>query len=672
MYKIEKMKKILIILIFLLTKLILPGLNAQNTGIDSIPNLQDQKFPGLKSKWKGFNRYDFKFENKKVFIVEPSKKVNGKQWIWRARFPGWHTEMDKILLKHGFYIIHINTANQYGSPLAMKTWDNFYDYLTDTYGFSKKVVLEGVSRGGLFIYNWAKLHPERVNCIYAEAPVCDFKSWPAGFGNGKKSMPDWELLKKEYGFRTDKEAKTYLNNPIDNLEKLAKAKVPIMHMIGLNDHVVPPDENTFVLVDRYIKFGGPAYVVPCTKGEHELFGHHFSIETPKLAADFILSNTHLARKQTESKDYQNLRAGLKNCKIRFERTKKGRVAFLGGSITYNRGWRNMVCDYLEESFPYTEFEFIEAGIPSMGSTPGAFRLKRDVISKGKIDLLFEEAAVNDHANGRTNKEQIRAMEGIIRNARKNNPEMDIIMMHFVDPSKMEKYREGKIPIVIKNHETVAKHYNIPSINLAREVTDRIDAAEFSWEKDFKNLHPSPFGQKIYFNSIKTLFENAWSGIVTADNMITQYSLPEKLDQFCYSNGELITPAKTSVNKGWQYIPNWTPKPTESTRHNYTKVPMLVSTDTVSTLKFEFTGSAIGIAIAAGPDAGIIEYSIDNGGWKQKDLFTNWSAQLHLPWYKILEGDLKNDKHILKLRMSNNKNVNSKGNICRIRYFFVNK
>lgn len=31
----------------------------------------------------------------------------------------------------------------------------------------------------------------------------------------------------------------------------------------------------------------------------------------------------------------------------------------------------------------------------MGSTPAAFRLNRDVLNNGSIDLLFEEADVND-------------------------------------------------------------------------------------------------------------------------------------------------------------------------------------------------------------------------------------------------------------------------------------
>ena len=39
------------------------------------------------------------------------------------------------------------------------------------------------------------------------------------------------------------------------------------------------------------------------------------------------------------------------------------MAFLGGSITYNPGWRDMTCAYLTERFPETTFDFVAAGIP---------------------------------------------------------------------------------------------------------------------------------------------------------------------------------------------------------------------------------------------------------------------------------------------------------------------
>ncbi len=56
-------------------------------------------------------------------------------------------------------------------------------------------------------------------------------------------------------------------------------------------------------------------------------------------------------------------------------------------------------------------------------------------------------------------------------------------------------------------------------------------------------------------------------------------------------------------------------------------PMLVATTPGATLTLAFEGNAIGIAIVSGKDAGIVSYSIDNGPFKEMDLFTQWSKSL---------------------------------------------
>ncbi|MCK0156470.1 GDSL-type esterase/lipase family protein [Cellulophaga sp. F20128] len=636
--------------------------------------LVEQNFPGKKSDWKGFTKYTFEFNKTNAFVIEPTNALSGKPWVWRARFPGWHTEMDSILLSEGYHIAYLNTDDQFGSPKAVKSWDSFYKYLIRSHDFSVKVALEGVSRGGLFVYNWAKKNPELVSCIYAEAPVCDFTSWPGGFGTGIGSERNWKILKEEYGFSSDAEAKQYADNPIDNLEALAKAKVPILHMISLTDSVVPPKENTFPLINKYIELGGIATVVTCTEGKQTLHGHHFPIETPRLGADFIKYHTKKEPTILNSAAYHNLRGGLQNSFLKFQREKTGRVAFLGGSITYNGGWRDSITNYLKTKFPETKFEFIAAGIPSTGSTPAAFRMERDLFKGGPVDLLFEEAAVNDDTNGRTNEEQIRAMEGIVRHARYKNPATDIVIMHFVDPGKMKSYRNGIIPQVIQNHEKVAKHYNIPTINLAKEVTDRIDAGEFSWTKDFKNLHPSPFGQGIYAHSMLTLLDNAWTRPMAEDDKIGSYHLPDPIDPFNYDKGMLIDINTAKLSGDWRIVENWKPQDGKGTRHNYTDVPMLISEQINSgKATLTFTGNTVGIAVAAGPDSGTISYRIDGGTWQKLDLLTNWSRSLHLPWFFTLASGLKNTKHKLQIKIIENEDPSQRvGNACRIRYFYSNK
>jgi hypothetical protein len=58
--------------------------------------------------------------------------------------------------------------------------------------------------------------------------------------------------------------------------------------------------------------------------------------------------------------------------LKFAEEKKGCVAFLGGSITEMRGWRNMIQEDLKQRFPETEFTFIDAGIPSTGKHSSCF------------------------------------------------------------------------------------------------------------------------------------------------------------------------------------------------------------------------------------------------------------------------------------------------------------
>ena len=88
------------------------------------------------------------------------------------------------------------------------------------------------------------------------------------------------------------------------------------------------------------------------------------------------------------------RGSYTNSQIKFEREKKGHVAFIGGSITEMNGYRPMVCEDLQKRYPDTKFSFTAAGISSTCSTTGAFRLNRDVLSKGPVDLFFIEFAVN--------------------------------------------------------------------------------------------------------------------------------------------------------------------------------------------------------------------------------------------------------------------------------------
>jgi sialidase-1 len=386
-----------------------------------------------------------------------------------------------------------------------------------------------------------------------------------------------------------------------------------------------------------------------TRGPQNLEGHHFQIERPAVIADFISSNAYPVKSMLDAAQFHVARTGLKNSFIQFTKEKTGRVAFMGGSITENPGWRNKVTQYLIERFPETKFEFIDAGIASTGSTPGAFRLASEVLSKGKIDLFFEEAAVNDRTNGFNNQAQVRGMEGIVRHMRISNPLADIVVMHCVDPEKIADYTAGKIPNEIINHELVASHYGANTVNWSKEVTARIAAGEFSWKEDFRDLHPSKFGQEIYARSLINYLNSAYENI-SSEALAAAHLLPATIDKFSYVDGKYEDVKNATIISNWSIDEKWVPK---------------------DEMEFTFSGKAVGICVASGPDAGVIEYSTDGKPFKKIDLYTQWSGSLHLPRYIVLEDELKHKQHAIRIRMSADKNEKSKGNACRILHFLVN-
>ncbi|MDC0497388.1 GDSL-type esterase/lipase family protein [bacterium] len=241
------------------------------------------EWEGERSSFHGFDQYDFKLSELKCKIVTPHAVAEGTPWIWRARFWGHQPGVDIALLEKGFHVAYVDVADLFGSPKAVARWDIFYDYLTTKKGFSKKPALEGMSRGGLIVYNWTAKNPEKVSCIYADAPVCDFKSWPSGKGTSKGAPKSWKQCLKAYGF-TEAEAMAYDKNPLDNLAAIAMADVPLLHVVGDVDKIVPLLENTAVLEKRYLELGGRIEVIHKAKVGH----HPHGLKDPSSIVEFIL------------------------------------------------------------------------------------------------------------------------------------------------------------------------------------------------------------------------------------------------------------------------------------------------------------------------------------------------------------------------------------------------
>ena len=240
-------------------------------------------------EWNRFDWQRFEVAGRPAFVVLPPAKERQSPlpWVFYAptfdqllpneRDEGW---MIARFLDAGMAIAGIDVGESYGSPDGVAAFDALYEHLVASeWNFDTKASLLARSRGGLMLYNWASENPDRVACIAGIYPVCDLESYPG-----------LEKASAAYGM-TPAELAGSLDafNPIARLQPLAKAKIPIFHIHGDVDEVVPSDANTQVVSDRYGQLGGNmSHTVALGQG-HNMWPGFFRCEQ---LVDFVIEHGH--------------------------------------------------------------------------------------------------------------------------------------------------------------------------------------------------------------------------------------------------------------------------------------------------------------------------------------------------------------------------------------------
>ncbi|WP_169977221.1 alpha/beta hydrolase family protein [Tautonia rosea] len=226
----------------------------------------------------------FQVEGQTAFLILPegASATEGMPWVWYAptlpRLPGPEERwMFERFLKAGIAIGGIDVGESFGSPEGRARYTAFYESLVQGRGLSPRPCLLARSRGGLMLYNWAVEHPESVACIAGIYPVCDLRSYP---GVDRASAA--------YGMTPEKltDALT-LHNPVDRVETLARAGVPVFHLHGDADTVVPIEANSAALAENYSKFGGEMTLRVVEGGGHTMWPGWF--QSPELVA-FVIAH----------------------------------------------------------------------------------------------------------------------------------------------------------------------------------------------------------------------------------------------------------------------------------------------------------------------------------------------------------------------------------------------
>jgi hypothetical protein len=187
------------------------------------------------------------------------------RWVWYApHFQGVsprdiHEWICTRLLAAGMAICGVDVGESYGSPEGRRVFTEFHRAVVGAYGLAGRACLLAQSRGGLMHYNWAVEHPSSVERIGGIYPVCDLSDWPGV-----------EEAYEAYGMTTEElRAQLSEHNPIERLAPLATAKVPVLHVHGDSDSVVPMEKHSAELCRRYRAAGGEMKLVVIAGAEHE-------------------------------------------------------------------------------------------------------------------------------------------------------------------------------------------------------------------------------------------------------------------------------------------------------------------------------------------------------------------------------------------------------------------
>jgi hypothetical protein len=287
-----------------------------------------------------------------------------------------------------------------------------------------------------------------------------------------------------------------------------------------------------------------------------------------------------------------------------------------------------------------------------------------------VDLLLVEFAVNDDQDAHHSADDcIRGMEGIVRHLSRHNPQADVVMIHFVNPEMLATAQAGSMQLSVAQHEAVARHYEISSINLPREVADRIKAGTLTWDA-FGGTHPGPIGNQLAADLVTGLLTAGWDDAAAIPKADIRHETAPLLTS-SFDEGHLVSHEDVKLAAGWtRGVPDWR-SIAGSQRERFSGEELLYSDHPGAGLSLEFDGTAVGAWVLAGPDAGQLQVRIDGGDWKTMELFHGYSSGLHYPRTVMFATDLKRGPHTVEVQVGNEHHQSSHGHAARILAFVAN-
>ncbi len=314
------------------------------------------------------------------------------------------------------------------------------------------------------------------------------------------------------------------------------------------------------------------------------------------------------------------RSGLPNVLAKLQAGQDVRIAYLGGSITAQAGWRPKTLAWFAEQFPQATVSEINAAIGGTGSDLGVFRLEHDVLVH-RPDLLFVEFAVND---GGAPPEQIyRCMEGIVRQTWRNDPATDICFVYTLAGNMLQTLQEGSFQRSASAMEKIAEHYAIPSIHMGLEVarlekegklifqgpkpaTEQEKAAvgdKILFSPDA--VHPYPdTGHQLYLDAVVRSMAGIRQAGKLGPHPLGNPFVPDNWEQ-----AKMIPLSRARLSEGWKKLD---PQTDTMAKRFGDRLPEVWKADQPGeSIQFRIRSSVVRIYDLVGPDCGQVTIQVDD-------------------------------------------------------------
>ncbi|HEY3901427.1 MAG TPA: SGNH/GDSL hydrolase family protein [Chthoniobacter sp.] len=335
-----------------------------------------------------------------------------------------------------------------------------------------------------------------------------------------------------------------------------------------------------------------------------------------------------------------------------------KVAYLGGSITAQAGYRVKSLAHFRTVFPQAKFSEINAAIGGTGSDLGVFRVKQDVLDQHP-DLMFVEFAVND--GGAAPEQIFRTMEGIVRQTWKAEPKCDILFVYTVTEQLVGPMLEGKYPRAASAMEKVAEHYQIPSIHMGLEVAKLAKEGKLVWKAPLPKtdaekaavgdkfifaadgVHPYPeTGHELYLQAIVRSLDP----IRAASAKPGSHELGAPLVANNYERAQMVPIGEATLSSGFVKLD----PAKDAMAKSFPRLKDLHrGSKPGDTVTFKFKGTRAAIYDILGPDCGQVIVTLDDQAPKIVPRFDSYCTYARLGSF-LIGTEMPDTVHTVKIEI----------------------